>query len=87
MKGIIRIGDATTSGGRVLAGSDAIRFDGIGAARQGDPVSCPLPGHGPTTIAEGHPTYREDGQSLAFHGHRCACGCLLLTSLPDAGAS
>jgi hypothetical protein len=45
MKSIIRIGDATTSDGRVLAGSDARRFDGIGAARQGDPVSCPLPGH------------------------------------------
>lgn len=87
MKGIIRIGDATTSGGRVLAGSDAMHFGGIGAARQGDPVSCPLPGHGLTTIAEGHPWFGDGGRPVAFHGHRCACGCLLLTSLPDAGAS
>jgi uncharacterized Zn-binding protein involved in type VI secretion len=24
---------------------------------------------------------------VAFHGHRCACGCVLLTSLPEATAS
>ena len=84
MKGIIRTGDKTTGGGTVLGGSSAMKFDGIGAARQGDPVSCPIPGHGSTMIAEGHPNVREQGVPLAFDGHRCACGCLLITSLPRA---
>jgi uncharacterized Zn-binding protein involved in type VI secretion len=87
MKGIIRIGDKTTSGGAVLAGSSVMIFEGIGAARQGDPVSCPLPGHGPTVIAEGHPTFDDKGLPVAFNGHRCACGCSLLSSLPNAAAS
>lgn len=87
MKGIIRINDKTTGGGTVLSGSTDMRFDGIGAARLGDPVSCPIPGHGPTVIAEGHPTFKDNGVPLAFHGHRCACGCVLLTSLPEATAS
>lgn len=87
MKGIIRIGDKTTSGGSVLAGSSTMIFNGIGAARLGDAVSCPITGHGPTVIAEGHPTFKEDGVPLAFHGHRCACGCVLLSSLPNAVAS
>jgi uncharacterized Zn-binding protein involved in type VI secretion len=87
MKGIIRINDQTTGGGTVLAGSSEMIFEGLGAARQGDPVSCPIPGHGPTVIAEGHPFFTDNGVPVAFHGHRCACGCALISSLPEAVAS
>jgi len=85
MKGIIRIGDRTTSGGRVLTGSANRKFHGIGVARVGDRVSCPA--HGSTVVNEGHPTFKDNGIPIAFHGHRCACGCALITSLPDATAS
>lgn len=84
MQGIIRIGDRTTSGGKVLSGSEKMVFDGIGVARVGDPVSCPA--HGPTVVAEGNPSFKDNGILVAFHGHRCACGCALLTSLPEATA-
>ncbi|AZE54576.1 hypothetical protein C4K03_2421 [Pseudomonas synxantha] len=87
MKNIIRIGDKTTSGGTVLSGSTVMTFRGIGAARQGDPVICPVPGHGRTVIAEGHPVFRDNDLPVAFHGHRCACGCALISSLPEASAS
>ncbi|MHC8305774.1 PAAR domain-containing protein [Pseudomonas sp. PB3P13] len=87
MKGIIRIGDKTTGGGAVLSGSTAMLFSSIGVARQGDPVSCPVPGHGRTVVAEGHPAFRDEGVPIAFHGHRCACGCTLISSLPEASAS
>lgn len=87
MKGVIRIGDTNTGGGAVLSGSSGMRFGGIGVARVGDPVSCPVPGHGRTVIAEGHPTFRDNGVSVAFHGHLCVCGCSLLSSLPNAAAS
>ncbi|MBT8769576.1 PAAR domain-containing protein [Metapseudomonas boanensis] len=87
MKGIIRIGDKTTGGGTVLSGSTAMQFGGIGVARLGDPVSCPIPGHGPTVIAEGHPTFRDNGVPIAFQGHLCVCGCALISSLPAATAS
>lgn len=87
MKGIIRIGDKTTSGGTVLSGSTVMKFFDIGVARVGDPVICPIPIHGPTVIAEGHPTFKDNGVPVAFNGHLCACGCALISSLPDAGAS
>ncbi|WP_339421008.1 MULTISPECIES: PAAR domain-containing protein [unclassified Pseudomonas] len=87
MKGIIRIGDKTTGGGTVLSGSAVMVFRGIGVARQGDPVDCPIPGHGRTVIAEGHPVFRDKGIPVAFYGHRCACGCALISSLPEAGAN
>ncbi|WP_339437332.1 MULTISPECIES: PAAR domain-containing protein [unclassified Pseudomonas] len=87
MKGIIRIGDKTTGGGTVLSGSVDMVFRGRGAARQGDPVDCPIAGHGRTMIAEGHPVFRDNGVSVAFHGHLCVCGCALISSLPEAGAT
>jgi len=86
MKGVIREGDKNSGGGTVLSGSAAKRFNGIVVAREGDPVLCPVPGHGYTVIAEGHPGYRDNGVPVAFEGHRCACGCILLSSLPTAGA-
>jgi uncharacterized Zn-binding protein involved in type VI secretion len=87
MKGIIRIGDKTTGGGTVSAGSTKMIFAGIGVARLGDPVICPIPDHGPTVIAEAHPFFKDHGVPVAFHGHRCACGCTLISSLPEASAS
>ncbi|WP_341520208.1 PAAR domain-containing protein [Pseudomonas sp. G.S.17] len=87
MKNIIRIGDLTTGGGSVLSGSADMKFEGIGVAREGDPVSCLIPGHGPTVIAQGHPAFKDNGVPVAFQGHLCACGCMLISSLPDAGAS
>jgi uncharacterized Zn-binding protein involved in type VI secretion len=86
MKGIIRIGDTTTGGGIVKTGSDAMIFEGIGAARVGDIVLCPLPGHGTTRIAQGNSGYSDDGAPVAFHGDLCECGCALITSLPEATA-
>ena len=86
MKGVIRVGDRTLGGGTVLAGSNSMRFGGVYAARDGDPVCCPVPGHGRTVIAEGHFAFRDNGVPVAFDGHRCACGCVLISSMPNAGA-
>lgn len=85
MKGIIRIGDKNTGGGSVLSGSTKMKFMGTGVARQGDPVSCSI--HGQNSIAEGHPTFKDNGIPVALNGHRCACGCVLIASLPQATAS
>lgn len=81
MKGIIRTGDMHSGGGTVLSGSTTMTFEGRGAARLGDPVSCPLPGHGQNVIAEAHPLFRGHGIPVAFDGHHCACGCVLISSL------
>lgn len=87
MQGIIRIGDTTTGGGVVLSGSTVMKFAGIGVARCGDPVMCPLPGHGMTVIAQGHCAFNDNGLAVAFNGHLCACGCVLISSLSAAVAN
>ncbi|MDF7681811.1 PAAR domain-containing protein [Enterobacteriaceae bacterium ESL0689] len=86
MKGIIRVGDKTTGGGRVLSGSTKMKFHGIGVARLGDPVNCAIQGHGQTVIVQGHPTFKDHGVPVAFDNYLCGCGCRLISSLPQAMA-
>ncbi|MFK3663238.1 PAAR domain-containing protein [Scandinavium sp. NPDC088450] len=87
MKGIVRIGDKTSHGGQVLSGSSVMKFAGIGVARKGDPVSCPILGHSPSFISEGHPTMKDNGIAVAFHDNKCTCGCSLISSLGNATTS
>ncbi|WP_387691782.1 PAAR domain-containing protein [Photorhabdus sp. RM71S] len=80
MKNVIRQGDSLREyGGQVLSGH-YLCFDKP-IACQGDPVSCNR--HGMTTIVEGSATCLIDGQPVALHGHRCGCGCTLVSSCPD----
>ena len=87
MKGVIRIGDKLSSGGEVTSAQPGMLFDGREVAAVGDAVFCPLPGHGPNTIAEGDPGSTRKGRPIALDGHRCECGCNLISSLPKAGRS
>jgi uncharacterized Zn-binding protein involved in type VI secretion len=78
---IVRLGDKTTHGGVVISASLSHSVRGIGIARVGDMVVCPLPGHGSNPIIEGSPTFTIGGRKVALHGHRTACGCSLIASL------
>ncbi|KEY57166.1 hypothetical protein SRDD_39350 [Serratia sp. DD3] len=71
----------------MLSGSGKMTFQGIGVARLNDPVSCPITGHSPSYIAEGHPTMKDNGVPVAFDGYKCSCGCTLISSLTNATTS
>ena len=79
---VVRLGDHTSHGGAVITASATHTIAGIGIARVGDQVSCPKAGHGVNKIVEGAATYTVGGRQVALHGHRCACGCTLIASLP-----
>ncbi|HID4134333.1 PAAR domain-containing protein [Pluralibacter gergoviae] len=83
MIGVIRIGDKISGGGRVLQGSAGIKFMGIEVSCVGDKVLCLT--HGETFIAQGDESSIILGKPIALNGHRCGCGCTLITSLPIAG--
>lgn len=77
----IVLGDKTSHGGTVLSASASTDCEGRGIARIGDPVSCPLKGHGGTTsIVSGDPTALIDGRPAARHGDMTACGATLIAS-------
>jgi uncharacterized Zn-binding protein involved in type VI secretion len=81
---VVRLGDKTTHGGVVTSASAIHTVRGIGIARMGDMVACPLPGHGSNPIIEGCPVFSIGGRKVALHGHKSACGCSLIASLPAA---
>jgi uncharacterized Zn-binding protein involved in type VI secretion len=53
MKGIIRIGDITTSGRTIFSSSLVEEFASMRGAREDDSVLCQIPGHRRTVIAKG----------------------------------
>ncbi|HZZ06632.1 PAAR domain-containing protein [Paraburkholderia sp.] len=82
MINLIRLGDATDHGGRVICASETMVFDGRAVARRGDLVSCPLhPGVQPNLILEGDDFMMAEGTPIARHGHEATCGCHLISSL------
>ena len=81
---IIRIGDPTSHGGKVISASTTHLIGGLGIARVGDKITCPISGHGINVIVEGIATYLIGGRMVALHDHRCACGCSLISSLLTA---
>lgn len=81
MQPMIRQGDTLREfGGEVLEGYYLCDEQPI--ACKGCAVRCNL--HGLTHIAEGSDLSEIDGQPIALHGHRCACGCTLVSSMPDS---
>jgi uncharacterized Zn-binding protein involved in type VI secretion len=81
---IVRLGDLTSHGGRVITASPTHTILGIGIARVGDKLRCPMPGHGVSVIVEGAASFSIGGRMVALHGHRGACGCTLISSLVTA---
>ncbi|MCS0610123.1 PAAR domain-containing protein [Massilia solisilvae] len=85
MKGVIRVGDSTSHGGKVVAASSAVAVHGVAVARQGDACTCPVNGHSSCVITEGDPTVLDDGKPVAFEGHKTSCGATLISSIPTSG--
>lgn len=85
MKRVIRLGDPTTHGGKVVSATGHFHIYDKPVARLGDKVTCPLPGHGVVTIVEGDPDWLIDGIPVALEGHKTSCGASLISTLPALG--
>ncbi len=80
---VIRLGDPTTHGGKVVSATTGYIMFGKEVAGRGDKVTCPRPGHGVVTIVEGDPVWTVNGKNVALEGHKCSCGCSLISTLPN----
>lgn len=80
-KSIITVGAMTTHGGTVVQGSSTSVINGIPIACVGDKVTCPIPGHGGTTIiVSGDQTLVINGKAVARQGDKTACGAVLMAT-------
>lgn len=81
MANVIRRGDATSHGGKVVSVSaPQVTVEGIAIARVGDVCSCPVKGHDNCTIAEGDPHHVVEGVPVAYDGCKTTCGAVLISS-------
>ena len=81
MTDLIRFGDDTDHGGKVISASLTMRYEGRFVARKGDEVSCPKHDIKPNLIIDGDESMNDDGVPIARHGYRAMCGCRLISSL------
>jgi len=81
MKNVIRLGDATSHGGKVIATSATnFKVQGIPVACVGDTCSCPITGHTGCKITTGSPHHLLSGKRIAFDGDSLSCGAKLVAS-------
>jgi uncharacterized Zn-binding protein involved in type VI secretion len=87
MKNVIRLGDPTSHGGKVVKVS-ATHFtvSGIAVACVGDKCICPIKGHDNCTVAEGNPHHLIDGIAVAYDGHKTTCGATLIATAGNFSA-
>ncbi|MDR2819944.1 MAG: PAAR domain-containing protein [Desulfovibrio sp.] len=78
-RGVIRLGDTTTHGGKVIAVAHIPSDMGKPIACVGDLTVCPKC-KGMYPIVEGDSECTIEGDPVAFDGHETACGAALITS-------
>ncbi|GAB3428622.1 PAAR domain-containing protein [Massilia solisilvae] len=87
MPNVIRLGDSTSHGGKVVSvTANHFTVDGVAVARVGDLCSCPIPGHDNCTIVEGDHTHTIDGIAVAYDGHKTSCGATLMATVKNFSA-
>jgi len=84
MRKVIRLGDTTSHGGKVVnVQANHFKVGGIPVACIGDACSCPVSGHNGCTIASGSPRHHVRGVSIAFEDDVTSCGAKLKSSLQN----
>lgn len=73
------VGDPTSTGGKVITGSPFTDIDGKSVTRVTDKATCPTH-KGVFPIVDGDATIIIDGQPVALHGSKLACGCTVLSA-------
>ena len=87
MPNIIRLGDPTSHGGKVVKiSAKHYTVKDVAVARVGDLCSCPIKGHDGCTIAEGNPNHTVEGVPVAYEGHKTTCGAVLSATHIDFSA-
>lgn len=81
MPNIIRLGDSTSHGGKVVkVAAEHYAVGGIPVAGVGDLCSCPISGHSNCRIVDGNPEHTVEGVPIAYEGHKTSCGATLMAT-------
>ena len=82
VRNVIRLGDATSYGGKVVSCSAThFKVHVVPVACVGDKCSCPVPGHTDCTITAGSPHHLIKGKRIAVDADELSCGAKLISSV------
>jgi uncharacterized Zn-binding protein involved in type VI secretion len=82
MPNVIRLGDPTSHGGKVISTSAShITVDGVAVVLVGDKCTCPIKGHGNCKVASGNASHTVDGVAVAYDGDTTSCGAKLISTV------
>lgn len=82
MTNVIRVGNGTSHGGKVLNSSVGhFVVGGKAVVVVGDKCMCPINGHQNCTVASGSATHSINGKAVAYDGDKTSCGATLISSL------
>lgn len=84
MPAVARLGDTSSHGGAIVTASENVLVNGMGVARVGDTLSCPI--HGPQPIVEGLLTMLVNGVPVARVGDAAACGAVIASGSENVTA-
>ncbi|MGW8389360.1 PAAR domain-containing protein [Pseudoduganella sp. HUAS MS19] len=82
MPNVVRIGDPTSHGGKVVSTS-AKHFlvGGKPVALVGDKCTCPMTGHQNCVIVSGNNNHTVNGKAVAYDGDKTSCGATLISTV------
>lgn len=84
MRNVIRLGDPTSHGGKVISTrATHFKVGGIPVACINDVCTCPIPGHTGCVIVSGSARHRINGVMVAFEDDMTSCGAKLKSTLQN----
>jgi len=82
MPNVIRLGDPTSHGGKVVeSGAPEFVVDGRAVAVVGDRCLCPIQGHQACIIVSGNARHIVNGKPVAYEGDKTSCGAQLISTI------
>jgi len=82
MPNVIRMGDPTSHGGKVInASAQHVRVAGKPVALIGDKCMCPMTGHQNCVIVSGNSNHTVNGKAVAYEGDKTSCGATLISTV------
>lgn len=79
MAKLVKLGDVSDHGGKMVQASGGFTVDGVAGCVQGDMHQCPIKGHGTTPVSS---TTRHTGlgKGLLRSGDKAGCGASIIGS-------
>lgn len=75
--GVVRIGDVSSHGGRMITASANVNANGASVGRSGDLHRCPIVGHGTTPVNSTSAGTKVNGAGILRIGDRAGCGAII----------